>query len=257
MITIRSYLKATSLEEAWKMNQKRANRVLGGMGWMKMSNGMASTAIDLSDLGLDQIKETDEEFIVGAMVSLRQYETHKALNEYFHNAPKESVKHIVGVQFRNCATVGGSAWLRAGFSDPITLWMSMDASVELYQGEEETVLIPMTEFCQMKKDHSIIIAVHIPKDGRKVAYESFRNTETDFPVLTVAVAKKEQNTYCASVGARPYLSKMVQADDMEGLQQAAVELSYDNNLRGSAEYRKMLAQTLIKRAFSQIEHMER
>ena len=76
MITIREYLKADSLEEAWSANQKRPNRVLGGMGWMKMSGGTVSTAIDLSGLGLDQIEETGEEFVIGAMATLRQFETH-------------------------------------------------------------------------------------------------------------------------------------------------------------------------------------
>ena len=64
MITIQKYLKAASLEEAWNANQKRPNRVLGGMGWMKMSSGNVSTAIDLSGLGLDQIEETDDAFIM-------------------------------------------------------------------------------------------------------------------------------------------------------------------------------------------------
>ena len=81
MITIREYLKADSLEEAWNANQKRPNRVLGGMGWLKMSSGNVSTAIDLSGLGLDQIAETEEEFTVGAMVTLHQLETHDGLEQ--------------------------------------------------------------------------------------------------------------------------------------------------------------------------------
>ena len=125
MITIREFLKASSLEEAWKANQKRPNRVLGGMGWMKMSSGNVSAAIDLSGLDLDQIQETEDEFVVGAMATLRQFETHEGLNAYFDHAAQESVRHIVGVQFRNCATMGGSVWLRAGFSDPLTLLLAM------------------------------------------------------------------------------------------------------------------------------------
>lgn len=139
MITIQKYLKAASLEEAWNANQKRPNRVLGGMGWMKMSSGNVSTAIDLSGLGLDQIEETDDAFIIGAMVTLRQFETHEGLEQYFHGAVRESVRHIVGVQFRNCATIGGSVWLRAGFSDPLTLLLALDCTVELYQGGDQTV----------------------------------------------------------------------------------------------------------------------
>ena len=47
-----------------------------------MSKTAYGTAIDLSGLGLDQIVETDEAFEIGCMVSLRQLETHEALNTY-------------------------------------------------------------------------------------------------------------------------------------------------------------------------------
>ncbi len=69
---------------------------------------MYKKAIDLSGLGLDQIEENDEEFSIGAMVTLRQIELHEGLNTWSQGAVKESVTHIVGVQFRNLATVGGS-----------------------------------------------------------------------------------------------------------------------------------------------------
>lgn len=36
MITIREYARPATLEEAWQLNQKRPNRVLGGMLWLKM-----------------------------------------------------------------------------------------------------------------------------------------------------------------------------------------------------------------------------
>ena len=80
MITIQNYVRAQSLEEAWQLNQKKRNRVIGGMLWMKMGKGSVGTAIDLCDLGLDSIEETDTEFSIGAMVTLRQLEQHPGLN---------------------------------------------------------------------------------------------------------------------------------------------------------------------------------
>lgn len=254
MITIREFLKASSLEEAWKANQKRPNRVLGGMGWMKMSSGNVSTAIDLSGLDLDQIQETEDEFVVGAMATLRQFETHEGLNAYFDHAAQESVRHIVGVQFRNCATMGGSVWLRAGFSDPLTLLLAMDCTVELYQGDGKLVQIPIAEFCRQKPDNSILTAVHIQKTGRKIVYQSFRNTETDFPVLTAAVSVKD-GKYCAAVGARPMRAHEVYADNIPELIEQAKELPYQNNIRASAEYRRMLSGVLIQRAADELERI--
>ena len=55
MRVIREYKRAESLEEAWQLNQKKSNRVLGGMVWLKMGKMQIGTAIDLSSLGLDTI----------------------------------------------------------------------------------------------------------------------------------------------------------------------------------------------------------
>lgn len=52
------------------------------MVWLKMGNRNISTAIDLSGLGLAGIQETDEEFVIGCMTTLRELETDKRLNEY-------------------------------------------------------------------------------------------------------------------------------------------------------------------------------
>ena len=67
MMTIREYARPATLEEAWQLNQKKPNRVLGGMLWLKMEKINVGTAIDLSALGLDTIEETDTEIIIGAV----------------------------------------------------------------------------------------------------------------------------------------------------------------------------------------------
>ena len=53
---------------------------------------------------------------------------------YTQGAVKEATRHIVGTQFRNLATIGGSVSGRFGFSDIWTLLLALDADVELYKG---------------------------------------------------------------------------------------------------------------------------
>ena len=142
MLTIREYKKAESLEEAYALNQKKSNRVIGGMIWLKMETLNVGTAIDLSGLGLDTIEETDTEFRIGAMASLRARELHEGLAAYTNGAMRESVRHIVGVQLRNLATVGGSLYSRFGFSDVLTMFLVLDAQVEQYKGGN----LPLTEY---------------------------------------------------------------------------------------------------------------
>jgi len=184
MLKIKSYVKVNSLEEAYELNQKKTARIIGGMVWMKMGNRAISTAIDLSGLGLDAISENDDEFVIGCMTPLHDLETNEALNTYTHGAMKESLCHIVGVQFRNCATVGGSIYGRYGFSDVLTMFLGMDTWVELYDAGR----IPLTEFVNMKKDNDILVNIIVRKEPLLTCYLSQRNIKTDFPVLTCAAS---------------------------------------------------------------------
>ena len=97
MFQAKEYVKPASLEEAYRLCQKRSSVTVGGMMWLKMENVRKQTIVDLSDLGLDQIREDEKEFQIGAMVTLRQLELHEGLNAYTQNAIRQAVCDIVGV----------------------------------------------------------------------------------------------------------------------------------------------------------------
>lgn len=210
MISIQKYVRAKSLEEAYQLNQSRANRVIGGMLWLKTGSGSVNTAIDLCGLGMDGIEETQEEFFIGAMTSLRQVELHQGLNEYTQGAAGAAVRDIIGVQFRNLATVGGSIWGRFGFSDVLTFFLSLETFVELYQGG----IVPLEQFAGMEYDRDILVRLIVKKKPGVFAYRAFRNQRTDLPVLTCALSRIE-GEYRAVVGARP--GRAVVVRDGEGL----------------------------------------
>ena len=67
MLNIQTYKKVESLDEAYELNKKKANRIIGGMMWMRMGETRIQTAIDLSGLGLDTIEENQQEFKIGCM----------------------------------------------------------------------------------------------------------------------------------------------------------------------------------------------
>ena len=150
MLSIRNYVRPQTIEEAYEYAKKPLSVVLGGMLWLKMQNRNVNFAIDLSDLHLDQIEEIDDEIHIGAMVTLRELETNEQLNHFTQGAIKESVRHIVGVQFRNLATIGGSIYGRFGFSDVLTLFMALDCEVELYP----TGRVSIKEFANTAKTDS-------------------------------------------------------------------------------------------------------
>ena len=253
MLKIKEIVRPQSLEEAYELNQKRTNRILGGMLWMRMSNIQIQKAIDLSGLGLDKIEETEEAFSIGCMVTLRELELHTGLNTCFEGLIRRSVEDIVGVQFRNSATIGGSLFGRFGFSDVLTAFLVLDTYVELYRGG----VCPLAEFAIRKRDNDILVRVIVKKTKGHYAYQSYRNTKTDFPVLAVAMAQAEDGVK-AAVGARPQRAEVRIATDLERdtLKALADSFAYGSNMRASAEYRKHLASVLLKRAAEEIQGKE-
>ena len=254
MINIQNYVRAKSLEEAYTLNQKKSTRILGGMLWLKMAGNTVGTAVDLSGLGLDTIEESEEDFRLGAMATLRAFERHPGLAAYTGGAAGRAVQDIVGVQFRNMATVGGSVWGRFGFSDLLTLLLSMDTRVELYKGG----LVPLEEFAARPYDRDLLVRVHIRKTPGRFAYRAMRIQRTDLPVLTCAMSRLG-GEYRLAVGARP--GRAVLLRDEEGLlaggitpESAAAFAAWagrsvptGSNARGSAGYRTHLVEVLTRR----------
>ena len=255
MLTIKRYVRPQTLEEAYTLCQKRANVVLGGMLWLKMQDRTVDTAIDLCDLGLDTIEETPEAFRIGAMVPLRTLEQHPGLAALTHGAMARSVEHIVGVQFRNLATVGGSLYGRVGFSDVLTLLLALDSVVELHHGGA----VPLADYAAAPYERDILTHVVIPKQPGAVAYQSQRNISTDFPVLTCAVALRADGVRCA-VGARPMKARLYQGDPalLAGgitpesaaafAESIAAEAAFGSNSRAGADYRRAICKVLVRRA---------
>ena len=261
MLTIREYLRPQTLDEAYALCQKKSNVVLGGMLWLLMQNGQVGTAIDLCDLGLDTIEETPDNYVIGAMVTLRQLEQHPGLAALTQGAIAEALKSIVGVQFRNLATVGGSLYGRFGFSDVLTLFLALDARVELHHAG----VMPLAQFAELpRQQRDILVRVYLPRAPRRVVYLSQRNTATDFPVLTCAVSRAAGETLCV-IGARPM--RAVALIDESGLlkeginevsaaafaRDIAARVPLAGNLRAGEEYRRRVCEVLVRRALAGME----
>ncbi|MBK5241668.1 FAD binding domain-containing protein [Clostridium sp.] len=259
MFTIKNYVVVEELAQAYDLNQKKNNVVLGGIAWLKMGERKIQTAIDLSKLGLDKVEEDEEYFKIGCMCTLRDMEVNKSLNSYFNGAISRSLVHIVGVQFRNCATIGGSIYSRFGFSDILTSLLALDTYVELYN----VGIIPLSIFKDMSYDNDILVRIIIKKDPRKVSYLTQRITATDIPILTVAISKS-LDKWTIVLGARPQkailvnktgiiLSENPTKEEIDFLVEHVMkEVKFQSNMRGSKEYRQILARVFINRGIEEI-----
>lgn len=247
MLTITQYHRASDLEEAYQvLMEKRSNRILGGMLWLRQSRQYVHTAIDLQDLGLNQIIDGKEYLKIGAMVTLHQLETDPLISGWVPSLA-ESVGHIVGVQFRNLATVGGSVFMKAGFSNLLTALLPLDVEVCLHrQGR-----LSLEAFLKQPYQKDILTHLFISKNALNPKHLSLHGSASDLPIVAVACATVGTQWRLA-VGARParahrlvFNRSSLSFDQVETA--IRKELVFGDNSRASAAYRRAIALTLVRR----------
>ena len=247
MATYKQYVMAQTLEEAHTLNQKRSSVIVAGNMWLRMCGLKKQTAIDLSALGLDGIEETDDAFVIGAMTPLRALETHAGLNRETGGAFARALAPIVGTQFRNTATVGGSVYSRFGFSDVSALLLALDAEVVCYRAGT----VKLADYQAQPWDRDILTHVRVPR-GRRAAVQSVRAAATDIPLLVCAAAQMEEGLRIV-LGARPARA-VIAADSVPLDADAAVfariaqQTAFGSNRRASEAYRRAVAPVLMARA---------
>lgn len=260
-LEIDTYLSVADPGEAYAvLMADPASVVLGGCGYLRLGQRRISTAIDLSQLGLSFIRQTGGVVEIGAMTSLRAIETAPLIQTVADGVLAASIKHIVGVQFRQIATIGGSVAGRFAFSDPLTALLAVDCRL-VFQHHGE---IDLASYLAGKGLRDILLKIVIGQDGRRAAFASLRRSATDYSVLNVAVSRLAER-YRLVVGSRP--GRALQCEQAEqfladnGLdartavaagQLAAQHLRFGDNPRASAEYRKAICPVLVRRALEEV-----
>lgn len=261
MFTIDQFVQPATLAEAYEfLMSGKTNRILGGCAFLRMTSLRIATAIDLSQLGMNEVVEYDDHIEIGAMTTFRQIETHPLLKKYYCGLLPKAVENIIGVQFRNIVTVGASVYSKYGFSDLIAALLALDTEVELYHNGRMT----LARFLNTTVEKDILTKVIIKKNECLASYKQLRNSASDYPILTVAVSSFADNSRIV-VGARPScamiankgsaeLSKGIATDaDIRRIAElTANECSFGSNMRGSAEYRKAMAYELVQRAIQEV-----
>lgn len=263
MFTAKEYALPATLDEAYKiLTARNTNCIVGGCAWLQMGKRRMNTAVDLSMIGLDFIREDEESITIGAMTSYRSVELSPVLNQYFNGMLGKAVAPIIGTQFRNSVTVGGSVYARFGFSDFLTPLLALDTEVELYREGR----VSLAEFMTMPYKKDILVKIIIKKDQRQLSYQMLRNAEADFPIVNLAVSKIGASLR-VTVGARPMkvviakqTSEYLSACDGMLTEQMvevaakilATEVEFKSNMRASAEYRLKIARVLFVRALKEV-----
>lgn len=262
MITFGEYIAPQSPKDAYEaLISKKSARLIGGGCFLRMGHRRIGLAIDLSGAQLDYINNLETEIEIGSMTNLRDFETSEILKEQFGSIMEDSVKHIIGVQLRNIATIGATVFSKYGFSDPITALLALNADIYLHNAGR----ISLEDF--LKEEHrrrDLLEMIIISKDMQNNSFQTIRNSAVDYAILSVAV-NENNSKYRIAIGARPreatlaynamqYLSEVEITDETASVAayMAADEIHFGTNNRGSREYRKELCKVLVKRAILEV-----
>lgn len=258
MLMYRQVLEPSTLEEAQGMMEKNKwAPLLAGGCWIGLGTRKFPAVIDLSKLGLRYIKEEADAFHIGAMATQGDVENFEPFQTFGKGILPKAVHTILGVQFRNMATIGGSVAARFGFSDIIPALLALDAEVELF-GKGRMSLKEYLNF----KEKAILVEVIIPKKEQPVAALAFRKSVSDFPYLTGSVSINETGCHIY-VGGRP--SRAVEAvqagrlfteKGVDALEEcvalAAAEVKFQTNSHSSADYRQAMTKVMVKRLLQEV-----
>ena len=131
MLAFMKVLQPKTVEEAYELATKNKTApMLAGGCWLRLGRRTWPSVIDMASLDLRYVREEDKEFVIGAMATQGDVERFEPLQQFCGGAVVKGVKEILGVQFRNTATMGGSVASKFGFSDIILrYWQCMQTSL--------------------------------------------------------------------------------------------------------------------------------
>ena len=119
--------------------------------------------------------------------------------------------------------------------------------------------LSLEDFLDKKHERDILIEIIIPVKEGTACYDCIRISSGDFAILNGAIGKDSEGKIKVAIGARPQRARlapnaaeMLQKDSTkEGIAMAAIEaareLVFGSNSRGSAEYRSDMCKALIER----------
>ena len=236
MAYISDYHRPQTIAEALDLLSRTGAVVLGGGTSLNgLPEIVPTEVIDLQSLGLDRIEYADGELHVGAMVTLTELAGH----EMTPAAIVQLIRREAPNTIRNAATLGGSV----GDGDPesplLAGLLAFDARVTL-AGPDGSADVALAEALSgTVVEGRIVEAVHFTVSGA-ASWESTARTPADKPIVLVVGRVDPSGSLRLAATGVASAPVVIEADSIG-------DLDPPGDFRGSAEYRRHLADVLSRR----------
>jgi aerobic carbon-monoxide dehydrogenase medium subunit len=272
-----SYHRAASLPEAIKLLQELGEdaRVIAGgqslIPLMKMRMARPTALIDINFIpGLSEIQTANSELRFGALSRHAEIENSAAASAI--SIVHDCAAGIADVQVRNQGTIGGSL----AEADPSGDWgaalLALETNV-ICLGPKGQRSVPLEEFIKdayttVLTHDELVTGVHVkvPSKGSGGAHLAFKRTAPVYPTVSTAVqftlegkdTCKDVRIVLGCVGLTAIRAKEAEAvlrgkalnekTVQNAAEAARAAAEPQSDMRGSADYKRTMVATLVKRA---------
>jgi carbon-monoxide dehydrogenase medium subunit len=272
-----SYHRVATLEEASKLLLElgeEARALAGGQSLiplMKMRLARPAAIVDINGIpGLNTIQRRNGELRFGALARHADMEN----SEIVASIPilHDCAAGIADVQVRNQGTIGGSVAEADPSGDWVTVLLALDTSVHCV-GSNRDRMVPLEEFIKdayttVLKQGELVheVIVKVPPKNSGGAYVAFKRSAPVYATASAGVqlvldgknACKDARIVLGCVGLtalrakgaeRALRGKPLDEKNIRAACDAAHEAAQpQSDMRGSAEYKRVLVAALVKRA---------
>lgn len=226
----------------------------------------------ITERKLNYIHESNSIIKIGSGTTFEEIKQSELLNKYFPSIKKD-IDLIASLPVRNAATVGGNLSNASPIGDITIILLALNADLTLSDGEKERNL-PLREFYldykelnKQKIEFIKEVSFHIPQKKFYFSFEKVsKRTYLDIASVNSAmlIEVDDNKIISASIsagGVAPIPKLLVQTNNFlnekeisidtidEALQIARSEISPISDVRGSADYKRLLLNQLIKSHF--------
>jgi carbon-monoxide dehydrogenase medium subunit len=265
------YQRAQTVDEAVSLLSQAgedAKLLAGGhslLPLMKLRLATPSVLIDIGRLpDLSYVREDGNRVVIGALTRHRDLETSEVLR-----AQVPLLAHVAGQvgdpQVRHRGTLGGSIAHGDPASDLPAACLALDATFTAI-GTEGQRAIAATDFFRgfletALQPDEILTEISVPRmDGAGWSFQKFNRRAQDWAIVGVAAVTGDRpGIALINMGPVPLRASTVEASlragasPTEAAGHAAAGLDPPGDLNASPEYRRHLAQVLVRRALEEAE----
>lgn len=264
---IRSYHRPSLFEEALALSAQGMTPLAGGTRLLS-SAAVIPNVLDLSALGLGEIRTEEGDLVLGSMVTLQAViDSPLASTSTAGLLPLACFSQAPSRMIRNMATIGGEAVAGAHDSEVVAALLALNAIFVVVR-PDGPVEIPGLRFLRNPVEDlegGLLESIQIPGAPGGTALERAAILPSSPPLLSVAVAVSLTGDRCARArialtGLNTPPARILEAEArVEGtacdatsldrcVEQIATRASFRDDVHASAAYRQSIASPLAKRA---------